>query len=224
MNRLQLNGRLRRVAEQVRKGSVAADIGTDHGYLAVWLVQQGVCPHVFAADVREAPLAAARRTVNRYGVDTQATLVLSDGLQNLPVEKVDDIVMAGMGGDLIADLIEAEPLLQNGNKRLILQPMTKAEHLRRRLYELGFSIQEETIVREDRFLYVVLTVTYTGKQSSVDDLVAYTGLVIPAQEHGEEYLLRVAGRVTKKAEGLKSAGNPEWEHWSKLVQKIKEKR
>ena len=114
----------------VRKGVVAADIGTDHAYLPSYLVLNGICPRAIACDLRRGPLENAAETLERMGAADRITLRLSDGLDELSAGEADDIIMAGMGGTLISRLLERTDWIKNKNIRLILQPMSHAEDVR----------------------------------------------------------------------------------------------
>lgn len=151
-----LDKRLRCVAGLVRPGSVLADIGTDHAHLPVWLVKEGVCPRAVAADIRIGPAAAARRSVEAAGLEERIDVRVGDGLAPLCPGEADDIVIAGMGGETIASILEAAPWTKDGRYRLILQPMTRHECLRRFLLTGGFDILSEQIVQEGRRRYLVL--------------------------------------------------------------------
>ena len=98
--KVPISNRLLLCAEFVPRGTRAADIGTDHGYLAVYLLREGICPFVTAADLREQPLQKARENAARFGVSENMQFFLSDGLQSIPPGAADTIIMAGMGGDL----------------------------------------------------------------------------------------------------------------------------
>lgn len=127
----------------VRKGVVAADIGTDHAYLPSYLVLSGICPRALACDLRKGPLENAAETLEHWNIADKITLRLSDGLDELSVGEADDIIMAGMGGILIAKLLERTEWEKNKNIRLILQPMSHAEEVRLFLCNNGFDIIEE---------------------------------------------------------------------------------
>lgn len=217
---MKLSDRLLTAAKQVRKGSVCADIGTDHGYLAVWLACEKICPRIYAADVNQGPLNAAARTVEKYKAGGLVHLVLSDGLQNLPVDQLDDIVIAGMGGDLISQLIEVEPRLRDPQKRLILQPMTKAQELRKNLYYLGFQIDYETVVQDGRFVYTVLVASYTGKSCEVDGWFALVGKIDPVL--GKKYVEKLQKAELKKAAGLRKSGNNDWKQHQQFAQRLQQ--
>jgi tRNA (adenine22-N1)-methyltransferase len=135
-----------------------ADVGTDHGYLGIYLLQSGKCAHVIAADLREKPLASARANAAEFCVSGQMSFVLSDGLHNIEPGAFDTLVLAGMGGDLITRILAEAPWLEGGPYTLILQPQSAANDLRRWLGGRGWSIRRERLVRDGRFLYAVMEV------------------------------------------------------------------
>ncbi|MDE6599627.1 MAG: class I SAM-dependent methyltransferase, partial [Oscillospiraceae bacterium] len=132
-----LDKRLRLCADMVR-GKRVCDVGTDHAYLAAELLSEGRCETAVAADINEKPLAAARLTLEKAGVLDRAELILSDGLENIPESGITDIVIAGMGGELIAAILSRCGWLDG--KNLILQPMSRADFLIKWLCENGFEI------------------------------------------------------------------------------------
>ncbi|MBD5146684.1 MAG: Nif3-like dinuclear metal center hexameric protein [Ruminococcus sp.] len=148
-----LDKRLRLCADMVR-GKRVCDVGTDHAYLAAELLSEGRCDTAVAADINEKPLAAARLTLEKAGVLDRAELILSDGLENIPESGITDIVIAGMGGELIADILSRCDWLDG--KNLILQPMSRADFLIRRLCENGFEILKQCAAVDGKFRYTVI--------------------------------------------------------------------
>ena len=195
-----LDKRLRCVAGLVRPGSVLADIGTDHAHLPVWLVKEGVCPRAVAADIRIGPAAAARRSVEAAGLEERIDVRVGDGLAPLCPGEADDIVIAGMGGETIASILEAAPWTKDGRYRLILQTMTRHECLRRFLLTGGFDILSEQIVQEGRRRYLVLACAYTGAPPVTEEAAYYIGR-LPLPE-ASAYLLSQAARLRRQAQGL----------------------
>lgn len=222
----QLDPRLQAVAEAVRPGSVVADVGTDHGYLVCALVRTGHCPRGYASDIHSQPLASAQAHIREQGLEGKIQTCLSDGLQDLPGSGIDDIVIAGMGGELIGELLLAVDWTRSLEKRYILQPMTRAEVLRRTLYQEGFALCQETAVISGRFAYTVMTAQYTGDCRAIDDDFAYTGLLL-SQSNGaaQRYLDGVRSRLQKQADGLAAGGYPrEAEAIYALCHRITEQR
>ena len=132
-----LDNRLKMCASFVRGGSKLADIGTDHAYLPVWLCRRGVCPSAIAADINPEPLSRGRLTIEEAGMSGKVEARLSDGMKSISADEADDFVLAGMGGELIARIIDDCPYAKAPEKRFIMQPMTRSELLIRFLCENG---------------------------------------------------------------------------------------
>ena len=189
---ISLDSRLKTAADLCRKGTTVADVGTDHALLACYLAQNGA-RSVIASDVREGPLEAARRTVEQTGV-TNVRILLSDGLK--AIDFAEDVVICGMGRELIADIIEGCGFLTE-DTRFILQPMTKPDILRRRLYSAGFEIIEERTAYEGSRGYAVMLVRYTGKPREIDEIFALTGKITDPK-----FLRLTAEKLLKNARGM----------------------
>ena len=197
-----LDGRLALIARLVRPGSVVADIGSDHGYLVAWLVGTDTCPHGYACDINRQPLEHSRATAERCGVADRVTALLGGGLSRLKEADADDIVIAGMGGDLIAQIL-GDADWQSPDKRYLLQPMTRADELRRWLCANGYCIEAEHAARARRFCYAVLTVRRTGEATLCDDYYAAVGRMPECDcEDARAYIRHQAAVILKKASGL----------------------
>ncbi len=195
---ISLDSRLSTAASLCRRGVTICDVGTDHALLACYLAQHGA-KSVIASDVREGPLNAARRTIAQYGVKN-VTAVLSDGLDR--IDFADDVVICGMGGELIMKIISGCRFLSE-NTRFILQPMTKADTLRRELYRSGYEIMEERTARDGGRLYTVMLARYTGQKSEPDKLFCLCGKITDP-----EMLRHISGKLRKNAAGMELSGNP----------------
>lgn len=156
----QLDERLSLVASYVRAGCRVADVGTDHAYLPVWLVRAGICPSAVATDVRSGPMAHAAQTVATAGLEGRIAVRLGNGLACVSAQEVDDIVIAGMGGETMIDILQAAPWVKNGRYHLILQPMTKAELLHEYLLCSGWALLNERVADDGRHLYPVILAEY----------------------------------------------------------------
>jgi tRNA (adenine22-N1)-methyltransferase len=174
LKRVRLSPRLSALASLVPAGSRLADIGTDHGRLPVWLLQNGQITSALAADIRPGPLESARRTAAEAGV-FGIRFLLSDGLSCVAADEADTVVIAGMGGDNITEILRRAPWVRDG-VLLLLQPMTKAEELRRCLPELGLAVQRETLAAEGSRLYQILSVR-GGVSPVYSEGELYTGLL-----------------------------------------------
>ena len=203
-----LTARLALVASFVRRGVPVADIGTDHAYLPVFLVNSGASPSAVASDVRQGPLDRAKLTARTYGALPKITFALADGLCGVEPSQADDVVIAGMGGELVASIISCCEWLRNPQKHLVLQPMTAQEELRKFLCENGYTIEKEAVATEkhDRKLYLVMSVCYSGEKREADPLYCASGELVNTEgEDTRAYLQAKARSLYKKAVGLRKA-------------------
>ena len=139
-----------------------ADVGCDHGYLGIHLLQEGTAAFVAALDLRSGPLAKARQNAVRFGMADRMFFAVCDGLEALEAGTVDTVVCAGMGGDTIAKILDRCPWAGDERLSLILQPQSSGNDLRRWLGENGFSILREPLVRDGGFLYTAFGFTGTA--------------------------------------------------------------
>jgi dinuclear metal center YbgI/SA1388 family protein len=219
-----LDNRLKKCAEKVSGKGVAVDVGTDHALLAAELVLSGKCERVIASDVKEGPLESARKTVEKYGIVDKVQLVLSDGLENVPLDGVTDVVIAGMGGETIADIIGNIPegsLLMH-SPRWILQPMTKPEYLRKKLFELNMTITGESVVEDGERLYVVICAEQSFEHRRLTEFESICGFFDEDDELARKYRERESERLSRIADSLASAGKTgESTHYAALSFKLK---
>ncbi len=214
-----LDNRLKKCAELVSGEGVVCDVGTDHAYLAAELVRSGKCRKVIASDINEGPLETAKKTVEKYVVTENVELILSDGLENVPLEDVTDIVIAGMGGETIAAILEAA-LERLGNKRLILQPMSKPEYLRKFLYDHHFGISEY-LVEEGGKMYTVMKTSRLVAVCKLTEFNSLYGLFDADDPLTKKYRDKEKKRLIKISESLEKAGKVyEAEHYKVLAYKF----
>ena len=194
-----LSARLAAAAEMVRKGGVICDVGTDHALLPCRLWLDGE-RKLIAADINEGPLLSARQTISHYiGDENAVRLVLSDGLDK--IDYADDVIIAGMGGELIADIAE-RCRFKSENTRFILQPMTKADVMRKRLYKAGFELLGEKTAEDGGKVYSVMLWKFTGISREIGEIEALCG-----KNRDRRYLEKVAEKLVKNAKNMeKSSG------------------
>ena len=217
-----LDARLSCCASFVRSGSLLADIGTDHAYLPIWLVQNKSCRSAIAADLRQGPLDSAQKNILSAGLQQYITTRLSDGLTKILPHEADDIVIAGMGGHLIASILEAAPWVKDPQKRLILQPMSDAPVVRRWLCENGFDILEERAVHCGKHLYGVMHVAYNATVLQPDEVFYRVGRMSSGGADEQAYIARELHRLQEKAAGLQKSklAKQSTEDLQKMIQKI----
>lgn len=162
--KLPISPRLLACCEHIATGSRVADVGCDHGYLAIHLLQRGKARSVIASDIKEGPLRSAMVNAEKYGVREHIAFYLSDGVKSIPRD-FDTLVCAGMGGDTMISILEAAPWLKAEGYRLVLQCQSKTPMLRQYLSEQGWRIEKENVLRDGRFLYTVMTARYAPGQA-----------------------------------------------------------
>ena len=204
--KLPISKRLLCCASMVQPGSRVADIGTDHGYLGIYLLQSGAARHVIACDLRKDPLENARRNAKLFGVDGEMELRLSDGLEKIRPDEVDTVVMAGMGGDLIQKILSQCPWRKREGLQFILQPQSAGNVLRRWLCEDGFEIQCEEPVQDGHFLYTVMDIRQ-GEPAPLTPGTEYASpaLLASGSPLVGNYLARVENALQETVRGLTNA-------------------
>lgn len=155
---MKLSDRLQLIADEINKGETMADIGTDHGFLPLYLLESGKCPRAVMADISAGSLKKAEDNCSMLHPGRPFDLRLGNGIDVLEDGEVDVVVIAGMGGLLIADILEWDLAKSRSIKRYILQPRNNVGRLRYWLAENGFVITKENLVREGKFICEILTV------------------------------------------------------------------
>jgi len=189
-----LSPRLKSVLKYIQ-GDVLADIGTDHGYLPIEAVKSGICKKVVACDVRPGPLQACKKNVNLAGLSKNIEIRLGDGLK--PIEKVDTIVISGMGGMLIWNIISRDIEKAKVASRLVLQPQHDHEQLRRNLHKNGFEISHEELIKEGTRFYIILVTSYTGEITEWTDKEYFLGKLIKETSVKQMYLAMQKEKISR---------------------------
>ena len=160
MINLKLSKRLAAIASYIEKGASVADIGTDHGYLPVYLAKNGLASRIIASDKSEGSLNAARRSASKHGVTDKITFIAAPGLTGISETEIDTVVIAGMGGETIIGILSEAPQIKREGIRLILQPQTKTYELSRWLTENGYEIKQANLIQERSKYYTVILAVY----------------------------------------------------------------
>lgn len=203
---VSLGSRLLLCASMVRPFSKVADIGTDHAYLPIYLVQNGIICSAIAADVREKPLKTADTNIEHFVGRNKIITRLSNGLEGILPTEADDIIIAGMGGKNIINIIENAPWVKDKKKHLILQPMTSEPELRVFLSNEGFSVIKEKAAEEDRHIYTAMLVSFNPQNTAKGELFPYIGAIKPDTHENREYISKQLHRLKKRSEGLRISG------------------
>lgn len=158
MKKVELSRRMQAVADFVTPGSRVCDVGCDHGYVSIYVVQEKVAPKVLAMDVNKGPLLRAKEHVQQYGLEEYITLRLSDGLTAYQKGEADALICAGMGGRLLWRILSREPEKTSDFQELILQPQSEIGLFRKCLRENGYFILAENMILEDGKFYPMMKV------------------------------------------------------------------
>lgn len=156
MPKYSLSNRMAAVAGLVPAGVTACDIGCDHGFVAIYLLEEGICPRVIAMDINRGPLLRAREHIENVALSTYIETRLSDGLEKLAVGEAQCMIAAGMGGRLIVKIMSDYPEKLRSLRYLVLQPQSELSLVRRTLREQGFVIRKEDMVLEDGKFYPMM--------------------------------------------------------------------
>lgn len=196
--------RLNTIASLVKQNHIFADVGTDHAHIPSYLILNGVSPYGYAGDIKSGPLAVARKNLSQHGIVDKVELILCDGLSTFPLDKIDDIIIAGMGGDTIIGIIDVCKEI-TPRHRFILQPMTNVPKVRSYLFENGYEITEEKIVSEDLKIYNVLVAVKTDVKIKPSLKDIYFGVNINSPELVVPYVKYLKNKHKKHYDGLVKA-------------------
>ena len=168
MEGVVLSKRLQALAEMVTPGRCVVDVGCDHGFVSIYLVQKGISPKVLAMDVRTGPLSRAKEHIAQYGLEDYIETRLSDGLLEFRDGEASSLVCAGMGGRLMTRILTDSSEKAKGLEELILQPQSELPEFRRFLRMAGYELLDENIIYEEGKYYFLMKVRYAGVDGSMD--------------------------------------------------------
>jgi len=163
---VKISNRLTTAAALVTQGYTLADVGTDHGYIPIYLLQQKKIPSAIAMDINEGPLERAKEHIALYGLQAYIQTRLSDGVAALKPGEVEAVLIAGMGGGLVMHILKDGEKVCQSAKELILQPQSEIERVREFLREKGYTILAEDMVYEDGKFYPMMKVQYQGENEN----------------------------------------------------------
>ncbi len=208
MMRIALDDRLLSAAKFVRQGAIFADIGTDHAHLPIFLLKEGRISRAICSDINAEPLAKARENASAAGLLSKTEFYQTDGVRALSGLGITDYAICGMGGELIARIIEEAEELKNPAVRLILQPMSRQGELRRALARLGFSVLSESYSESRGKHYVCICAEFTGDEKEISDIQAGIGEYFPDNENLSSqisYLKAKKQAILRRIDGKKKS-------------------
>ncbi len=204
----KLSPRLRAAASLVRRGSFVADIGTDHAYLPIALCLEGRIRGGVASDINDGPVERGKKNIKKYGLEEKLLCFRADGLDTIERFCPEDILILGMGGELIARILGDAPWTKDTDIRLCLQPMTHAEVLRGFLAQNGYEILDELTVAEDGRIYQLICAKYSGEIQSYTGAELLLGR-INIERRTDTFLLlaeKTLAAIERRIDGKRCAG------------------
>ncbi len=179
-NKIILSSRLLKCAEMITAGCKIADIGTDHAHIPIYLALNKKITHAIASDLRNGPIENAKKNIKLYNLEGVIETRISNGLENILENEIDEIIIAGLGGNIIIDILEKVKWL---NKRFIIQPMRYERKLRSYMAKTGYNLIKEEAVICSKKIYTVMEVIFTGKRYSITPEEEYIGKIIPQKNN-----------------------------------------
>lgn len=217
-----LSLRLKTIADMIPFGAKICDIGTDHGYLPIFLKKEGKVQSVIATDVNIKPLKRAENNISAQNI-SGIELRLCDGLEGIKFGEVDTVIIAGMGGEVISGILEKGNVIVNDpNITLVMQPTTSPEILREYLQKNGFKFLEEIPVFENQKTYSVMKCRFDGEIGDNNETFNYIGLIKPDSDEGKAYIEKQKLRCFKCMKSLEKIPKKQQEylHYKRVYEEI----
>lgn len=207
---MKLTPRLQTIADLVPHGGIVGDVGTDHGYVPIYLVETGVCQKAIATDINEGPTDNARQAVNEADLKESIDVRLGGGLVPYEIGEVDTVIIAGMGGLLIRDILLERPEMTKSVKTFILQPMVAQDELRAWLVANHFKIIDEKLSQEAHRMYEIIVVEH-GDMTVEDPLSYELGVKLLKAEDplSKVFLDKKIKKITEIINGLEASKKEE---------------
>ena len=204
-----LKSRLEAILKATENTDTLLDVGCDHAYLAIEAVKRGCAKRVIASDINEGPLKKAEENINKAGLIREIDIRLGSGIEVISENEADTVVIAGMGGILITEILDKNPALSGSVSAYILQPMNSKEDLRRYLINNGYTIDYEILAEERGKIYSILKVLNKKQPPYEKEIFYHTGNLLNLRNTDKELILKYIGntarKFTKIKESLKSA-------------------
>lgn len=219
---MKLTPRLSTIAEMIPIGSKVGDVGSDHGFLVINLIENKICDFCIASDLNEGPAENAKKNIKKYGLNKHIDVRVGSGLTPYTKNEINVAVIAGMGGVLISDILLNDIELARGLDLLILQPMIGQKELRVWLHENNFSIIDEKIAIEGEKIYEIIAVS-NGRMEINNDFLYEFGpkLVADKSINGKAFFLAKYHKYMKIKKSLdENSKNVDALYYDEIVKKL----
>ncbi|NNU75799.1 tRNA (adenine(22)-N(1))-methyltransferase [Clostridium estertheticum] len=223
---MELSIRLNAIASMIEKCDSVIDVGTDHGYVPIYLVQKGITKKAVASDINRGPVEKAKKNVTRNKVANEISCRLGSGLSTVKEGEVQVAIIAGMGGNLIRDILETDLDIVKKLKYMVLQPVQNAEVLREYLYKTGYEFIDEEICYDDGKFYEIIKVRYDSKPKVLDNIYYEISKILLDKKHlvMKEFIEYKLHKYSKVYDGLNEdtiLSNTRKEQLYYVIQKLK---
>lgn len=215
---MQLSKRLQAVANFVTKGNTVADIGTDHGYIPIYLCEEGITPRAIAMDINQGPLKRAEENIQLHGLNNRITTRLSDGVTALSKEESDTVIIAGMGGGLVKKILSEGTEVLKSVKEFVLQPQSELKEVREFLRENHYCIIDEDMVLDGGKYYPIMKVVH-GIMDELEPEEYKFGKFLIEKQHVvlRQFLLKEQRNHKKVREQLRSLNSQEGHILARII-------
>lgn len=213
-----LSKRLETVAGMVTPGNVTADIGTDHGYVPIYLIKNGICPKAYAMDINEGPIKSAIQNIRVEGLSEQIEVIQSDGMEKLEPEMADTVIIAGMGGELMVNILENSKV-NHTVKEFILSPHRRGDLVRKYITHIDWHITDEKMLVDAGKFYTVMKAEKGRDEIPYNETEYIYGRILLDEKNPvlKEYLEKENNKFQKILETMKKSGNSETEQVEHLL-------
>jgi len=227
VEKMILSNRLKHISDLVTEVKSIVDVGTDHAYIPIYLVKNDIVKSAIASDINKGPVDKAKKNVEVYGLEDRITCRLGGGLTTVSPKEVEVAIIAGMGGNLIRDIIEDSMEVFKELSYTVLQPVQNPEVLREYIYKEGFTILDETIVKDEEKYYEIIKVKYDKNQKTVDPIYYEISEILLKKKDPifKEYIEYKLIKYTRVCENLKEETESAIKRKSELktiIEKLKE--
>lgn len=202
---MDISKRLLKIAEMVDTCNTVADIGTDHGYIPIYLIENNICSNAIASDINSGPLKKAKFNIEMEELEDKIQVRLGSGLSVLKKDEAQCIVIAGMGGNTIKDMLEERREIIKNTKSIVLQPVQNPEVVRKYVYEKGFCILDEDLCFDENKYYEIIKIAYGDSQTLVDSIYYEIGKCLIEKKHPllKNYIMKKINSYEKILDNIK---------------------
>ena len=223
---MELSIRLKCIVSMIEKCDSVIDVGTDHGYVPIYLVQKGITKKAIASDINRGPVEKAKKNITRNNAANEISCRLGSGLSTVKEGEVQVAIIAGMGGNLIRDILETDLGIVKKLKYMVLQPVQNAEVLREYLYKIGYEFIDEEICYDDGKFYEIIKVRYDSKPKVLDNIYYEISKILLDKKHlvMKEFIDYKLHKYSKVYDGLNEdtiLSNTRKEQLYYVIQKLK---